>query len=394
MAMPGRTFSGGHVIRQFTRHELSEHSAKLFTLYDLAGHERYLKTTVLGLTRNMPDYGCVVISGNNGIQRMTREHIELCLALKIPFFVVITRIDATPPNVLAETRANVSRLLKLPSVRKLPYAVRQREELVMAAKNLRHDRIAPVFEVSNVTGAGLDLLLRFLNFLPTRTDWRVARARPKQLVIDSTFFVPGVGTVVGGVVRQGVFRVNDTVLLGPDAQGHFRPVSIRSIHMKGTDQSFAEAGNDAGFCLKKERRGAIRKGNVLLDAQQPATAYWQFEVEVTILYHSTTIVVNYEPVIHASTVRQSARITYVAKQVLRTGDRSMVRFHFLYRPEYMMTGQRIVFREGRTKGVGVVTRIIETADESLLNSSKSRKKRALAALLGGQWHADPRSRES
>lgn len=88
-------------IRQYTPQELAKHSAKVFTLYDLAGHERYLKTTVLGMTRNMPDYACVVISANNGIQRMTKEHIALCLALKLPFFVVITRIDATPANVFA-----------------------------------------------------------------------------------------------------------------------------------------------------------------------------------------------------------------------------------------------------------------------------------------------------
>lgn len=66
-----------------------------------------------------------------------------------------------------------------------------------------------------------------------RKDWRVARALPREMIIDTTFFVTGVGTVVGGVVTQGVFKVNDTVLLGPDSFGHFRPVTIKSIHVKG-----------------------------------------------------------------------------------------------------------------------------------------------------------------
>ncbi|KAG5469564.1 hypothetical protein LSCM1_02788 [Leishmania martiniquensis] len=365
--------SGVHMTRQYTAKELATHSSKVVTLYDLAGHERYLKTTVLGMTRNMPDYACIVISANNGIQRMTKEHLALCLALKLPFFIVVTRIDATPPNVHDETLSNIHKLLKIPTVRKLPYPIRRHDEVILAAKNLRHDRIAPIFEVSNVTGAGILQVLQFLNLLPTRKDWRQARIMPKEMIIDSTFFVTGVGTVVGGIVTQGVFRVNDTVLLGPDGFGNFRPVTIKSIHVKGVDSSAAEAGKDAALCLKKEKRSAIRKGNVLLDAALSPKSFWQFEAEIVILYHSTTITANYEPVIHSTTVRQSARITYVAQEVLRTGDRSLARFHFLYRPEYMKAGQRVIFREGRTKGIGTVTTVITDPDERILAKNKVRK---------------------
>ncbi|KPI87334.1 putative GTP-binding elongation factor tu family protein [Leptomonas seymouri] len=368
------TASSGHAMRQYTPQELASRSSKVVTLYDLAGHERYLKTTVLGMTRNMPDYACVVISANNGIQRMTKEHLALCLALRLPFFIVVTRLDATPPNVREETMTSIHKLLKIPTVRKLPYPVRRHDEVILAAKNLRHDRIAPIFEVSNVTGAGIPEVLQFINLLPIRRDWRVARAQPKEMIIDSTFFVTGVGTVVGGIITQGVFRVNDTVLLGPDGFGHFRPVTIKSIHIKGVDSVAAEAGTDAAFCLKKEKRSAIRKGNILADAAHPPKSFWQFEAEVTILYHSTTITANYEPVIHSITVRQSARITYVAQEVLRTGDKSLARFHFLYRPEYLRVGQRLIFREGRTKGIGVVTKVMCEPDEHVLAKNKLRKK--------------------
>ncbi|SCU70534.1 GTP-binding elongation factor Tu family, putative [Trypanosoma equiperdum] len=346
--------------------EVAAKSSKVLTLYDLAGHERYLKTTVLGMTRNIPDYACVVISANNGIQRMTKEHVALCLALKIPFFVVITRIDSTPENIRQETLASVHKLLKVPTVRKLPYPVRRVDDVVLSAKNLRNDRITPIFEISNVSGEGLQSLVRFLNLLPMRKDWRNARQLPREMVIDSTFFVAGVGTVVGGIVTQGVFNVNDAVLLGPDASGGFRTVQIKSIHVKGVEQQRAVAGCDASFCLKKEKRRGIRKGNILTDPKHPVEAYWQFEADVVILYHSTTILVNYEPVIHSTTVRQSARIVFVEKEVLRTGDRSLVRFHFLYRPEFMKVGQQLIFREGRTKGIGTVTNLIGPREGSLL----------------------------
>ncbi|RNF05918.1 putative GTP-binding elongation factor tu family protein [Trypanosoma rangeli] len=363
---PGNATSAGQLTEVVTR------SAKVLTLYDLAGHERYLKTTVLGMTRNMPDYACVVISANNGIQRMTKEHIALCLALKVPFFVVVTRIDSTPENVRQETLTNIHKLLKIPTVRKLPYPVRRVDDIVLTAKNLRADRIVPIFEVSNVTGDGIQVLVRFLNLLPVRKDWRKARTLPREMVIDNTFFVKGVGTVVGGIVTQGVFYANDTVLLGPDSFGAYRTVHIKSIHVKGKEQQEVVAGCDATFCLKKEKRSAIRKGSILTDPRLPVEAYWQFEADVTILYHSTTILVNYEPVIHSTTVRQSARIVYVAQEVLRTGDRSLVRFHFLYRPEFMKVGQQLIFREGRTKGVGTVTKVIVDQLDSVVWKKRRR----------------------
>ncbi|CAD2221430.1 GTP-binding protein elongation factor tu family protein [Angomonas deanei] len=132
-------------LRSFTPQELSSRSSKVLTLYDLAGHEKYLKTTVLGMTRNMPDYSCIVVSGNNGIQRMTKEHLALCLALKLPFFIVVTRIDSTPANVMKETLDNINKLMKIPTVKKLPYPITTHDEMILAAKNLKNDRIAPIF---------------------------------------------------------------------------------------------------------------------------------------------------------------------------------------------------------------------------------------------------------
>ena len=44
----------------------------LITFIDLAGHERYLKTTIAGLTGCFPDYAIVIINSLAGISKMTR----------------------------------------------------------------------------------------------------------------------------------------------------------------------------------------------------------------------------------------------------------------------------------------------------------------------------------
>lgn len=75
----------------------------MISFIDLAGHERYLKTTVFGMTGCMPDYVMLMIGSNAGIIGMTKEHLGLALALNVPVFVVITKIDMCPANILEST---------------------------------------------------------------------------------------------------------------------------------------------------------------------------------------------------------------------------------------------------------------------------------------------------
>ena len=49
-----------------------------------------------------------------GVIGMTKEHLGLALALNVPVFVVITKIDMCPPNVFQETVKILQKILKLP----------------------------------------------------------------------------------------------------------------------------------------------------------------------------------------------------------------------------------------------------------------------------------------
>lgn len=44
--------------------KICEKSTKVITFIDLAGHERYLKTTVFGMTGHMPDFGMLMVIQN------------------------------------------------------------------------------------------------------------------------------------------------------------------------------------------------------------------------------------------------------------------------------------------------------------------------------------------
>jgi GTPase len=339
--------------------KICEKSSKVITFIDLAGHERYLKTTVFGMTGHAPDFGMLMVGANAGIVGMTKEHLGLALALSVPVFVVVTKIDMCPPNVLQDTLRLLVRILKSPGCRKVPVMVKYTDDVVVSATNFVSERLCPIFQVSNVTGENLNLLKMFLNLLTTRMTSR--DDEPAEFQIDDTYSVPGVGTVVSGTTLKGVIRLNDTLLLGPDALGHFTPIAVKSIHRKRMVVREVRGGQTASFALKKIKRSQIRKGMVMVSPAVNPSACWEFEGEILVLHHPTTISSRYQAMVHCGSIRQTASILSMSQECLRTGDKALVHFRFIKHPEYIKAGQRMVFREGRTKAVGNVLRLIPQA---------------------------------
>ncbi|XP_061555762.1 GTP-binding protein 1 isoform X2 [Phycodurus eques] len=335
--------------------KICENSSKVITFIDLAGHEKYLKTTVFGMTGHLPDFCMLMVGSNAGIVGMTKEHLGLALALNVPVFVVVTKIDMCPANILQETLKLLQRLLKSPGCRKIPVLVQNKDDVIVTASNFSSERMCPIFQISNVTGENMDLLKMFLNLLSSRTCYR--DDQPAEFQIDDTYSVPGVGTVVSGTTLRGLIRLNDTMLLGPDPLGSFIPIAVKSIHRKRMPVKEVRGGQTASFALKKIKRSTIRKGMVMVSSRLNPQATWEFEAEILVLHHPTTISPRYQAMVHCGSIRQTATILSMNRDCLRTGDKASVHFRFIKTPEYLHCDQRLVFREGRTKAVGTITKI-------------------------------------
>ncbi|XP_035993233.1 GTP-binding protein 1 isoform X1 [Fundulus heteroclitus] len=338
--------------------KICEKSSKVITFIDLAGHEKYLKTTVFGMTGHMPDFCMLMVGSNAGIVGMTKEHLGLALALNVPVFVVVTKIDMCPANILQETLKLLQRLLKSPGCRKIPVLVQNKDDVVVTASNFSSERMCPIFQISNVTGENMDLLKMFLNLLSPRTTF--SNDEPAEFQIDDTYSVPGVGTVVSGTTLRGLIRLNDTLLLGPDPLGIFIPIAVKSIHRKRMPVKEVHGGQTASFALKKIKRSSIRKGMVMVSPKLMPQATWEFEAEILVLHHPTTISPRYQAMVHCGSIRQTATILTMNKDCLRTGDKASVHFRFIKTPEYLHCDQKLVFREGRTKAVGTITKLLQS----------------------------------
>lgn len=69
--------------------------------------------------------------------------------------------------------------------------------------------------------------------------------------------------------------------------------------------------------------------------------------------------------LHVGPVSQTCAIIDVDRPFIRTGDRATVAFRFVQRPEYLAPGDRLLFREGRTKGLGIVKSVGYDPDKPL-----------------------------
>lgn len=385
----GRTSSIGQEILGFTKEgkqvlperfnqnknkywkEVVNNSFKIISLVDLCGHEKYLKTTINGLTGLSPDFGCVVVGANMGLQKMTKEHIGLCLFLKIPFFIVLTKVDMAPQNKYDETMDELKKILRHKLLNKFAIEINDKtpeNELNKTAELMPAGNICPIFPVSSVTKMGFDSLTRFLWKIdkPKEITMEEAILQPFEFEINENFLVEGVGLVVSGIIKTGVVVLNKQCLLGPDKLKNFKSVVVKSIHVNRVARTEAYAGELVCLNLKSSKaneklvRKDIRRGMVVVDNQGKPEPVIQFEAEMQVLHHSTTIKPHYEGVLHCGTIQQTVILDeiYGNEQVLRNEDRGLVKFTFKYRPEFVKEGETILLREGKTKIIGTITKIL------------------------------------
>jgi len=358
--------------------EIARASFRIVTLMDLAGHEKYLKTTIHGVSSGMADYGLILVNSRHPPTHMTQHHLNLCCSYGIPVIVVFTKVDGCPDHALATSKKELAKLLKSPDVGKRPFAVKTEADVATCVGKLH--TLAPMLDISCVNGTGLNLLKKLLFALPKRRKHEKKINRPFEFLVEDVFNnVPGVGSVVSGFVNAGELTVGATqVYIGPTDDGTFLKTTAKSAHIARINTTHITAGQSAtlAFSLNKESRKKLRRGMVVVRDNPTSTK--EFDAEICVLKgEGTTIRESYQAYVHILNVRQTAFARNIeivnnnalglppshgAKHdsegiVLRPGSRAKVRFEFAKRPEYIRVGMRMLFRDGRVRGVGIVTGI-------------------------------------
>lgn len=341
--------------------EIARAAFRIITLMDLAGHEKYLKTTIHGVSSGMADYGLILVNSRHPPTHMTTHHLNLCCSYGIPIVVVFTKIDGCPEHALSTSKKELCKLLKSPDIGKRPFAIKTEGDVATCMGKLH--TLAPLIDISCVTGEGLDLLRKMLFALPKRRRHEKKVNRPFEYLVEDVFSnVPGVGSVVSGFVNAGELTVGSTqVYVGPTDDGTFLKTVAKSAHIARINTTHVTAGQSAtlAFSLNKELRKKLRRGMVVMLDNPTSTR--EFDAEICVLKgEGTTIRESYQAYVHILNVRQTAFArnieimnnhglgllpTHGAKMdleggiVLRPGSRAKVRFEFAKRPvsEFVVT---------------------------------------------------------
>ncbi|KAH8057060.1 hypothetical protein JL721_9796 [Aureococcus anophagefferens] len=122
----------------------------------------------------------------------------------------------------------------------------------------------------------------------------------------------------------------------------FVSVSVKSIECKRQPIDAIKPGVNATLALRALHRKAppLRR------------AYYRKGME------------GYQPVVHCGVVRQACALLNICNKenLLRTGAKARVTFRFMYHTEYLLVGATFLFREGRAKGIGKITHLLDDAD--------------------------------
>jgi len=334
------------------RARIVEQADKVISFVDLPGHEPWLHSTIRGLIGQNIDYGLLVVAADDGVTHITKEHLGLLLAVNLPLIICITKVDRIGERRIEEVKQQIENLLKY--VGRVPFTIKDEKDIAVIIDKL--DVTVPIIKTSAVTLEGYSLLNNLLHALPQR---KKELDKPFLMFIDRNYNITGVGTVVSGTVKQGKLKPGSELLIGPDESGQFKKVKATSIEMHYQPLKEANAGLVVGIAIKGMKYEDVKRGMILSDASVKPRAVKSFEAEILVLNHPTRIAPGYEPVFHGQTVSESVKIDLLDKEYLKSGDSGKVRITFRYRPQFVQEGDRFIFREGKTKGIGTITKILK-----------------------------------
>lgn len=369
------------------QHHIKKSNNDVVSLTDLAGHEKYLKNTIGGIQRCFIEYVAVVVAANKGIlpkkdgsgtgknANMTREHLTIVNILNLPAFFILTKIDMVDSTITKNAIKSIKDYYAGISQRKV-FVIRSMEDIEAIkifynAKRFRDP--VPIFPVSSVTGAGIDLLKYFITeVLEPFKDYESKCNDKIKFVVDSKYMIPGVGRVVSGMLVSGTLTSSnrDTYQIGPIMDKYYN-IKIGTMHNNFKEPiSVLYAGQSGCIQLKshdiKLSSNCLKKG-VIITQSDKLKLVSSFIADVQIMMHHTSICKKYQPLINCGAINQCAEIQDITNiitstktegdPVLRSGDRATVLFKFTHHPEAIEAGEILVFREGRTRGVGKVLEV-------------------------------------
>ncbi|MFX1491311.1 MAG: GTP-binding protein [Promethearchaeota archaeon] len=354
------------------RAQILDRAHRIITIFDAPGHREYAKTMIRSVLGASAQYSMVLVpcldeyklvtaekqrSGIIRLDDITREHLLLVSNQQLPFLVVINKVDNCNEAIRDRIRNLVFETIK--EIGHVPLRITTEDDVGIICREIAHRVVVPVFEISCVSGLGLDLLRKTLASLPSRIpNERIEK--PALASIDKVYRgIRGTNVVITGTVQEGIFKPGQNILCGPDKDGRFMRGRIGSIEVFKKQVERVKAGDVFGFDLKRISPEKIRRGQIICDEDADVKAVSAFDTTIIVTRHPTRIRPGYEPVFHSSTIQQPVIFEEIFdKEYLVVGDVARVRMMLKKGPEMLRVGDRVVTREANTRCIGTIIALV------------------------------------
>jgi elongation factor 1-alpha len=335
--------------RGSNKSEVVKNSDKIVSFVDTVGHKPWLHTTIRGLSQQL-DYGLLTVSASEGVTETTKEHLGILIAMDIPTVISITKCDLVESNEISQVQDQIKNLLDEVDTNHILASNYTVEEI----KNRINGDTTVIINTSAVSRRGLDKLNDLFYKLPNRTN---SKRENFKMYIDETYTVEGVGTVISGAIKSGSIEEGDKIFLGPFNDAEYKRTKAKSLEIHYHSVEKAKEGQLVSIALSDVREEEIERGMCVLSESSNKRSIQEFEAEVIVLNHPTSIRDGYEPVVHIESISETSIVR--TDNILLPGQKGTVKFEFKFNQHNIEEGQRFIFREGESKGIGTVKNIID-----------------------------------
>ncbi|MCG8415506.1 MAG: selenocysteine-specific translation elongation factor [Pseudomonadales bacterium] len=170
---------------------------------DVPGHADFIPNMLAGV--GSVAHALLVVACDDGVMPQTREHLSILQLLGIRQVVVaLTKTDRASKEQLKETEIAVAQLL-----------------------NTKNFENAKFFPIDNLSGEGTPELLNHLKEKAAHTVSLTTGEHRTRFLVDRSFSVKGIGTVVTGTLKQGQLRNAEQLVLSATGE----EVRIRGLRL-------------------------------------------------------------------------------------------------------------------------------------------------------------------
>lgn len=331
-------------------------SGRELAFVDVPGHVRFIKNMLAGV--GGVDACLFVVAATEGWKPQSEEHLRILELLGLRHgMVALTKVGLCDDDLVELARLDVAEHL---------------------AGTFLED--ADVVEVDVPTGRGVADLHAALERLAARTP-RAADLGVPRLWIDRAFAAKGSGTVVTGTLTGGSLRVDDELLVLPDAH----PVRVRALQSHHVGRAVASPGSRLAVNLAGVAHHDVRRGDVLVvGSQWHRTRMLDASLDVLAgLDHEVSRRGAY--VAYLGSGEHPVKVRVLGEHPLAPGERGLIRMHLPVALP-LRPGDRFVLREsGRRETVGG-GEVLDVAP--VLPASRARPDRSVERVIGERGFVD------